>query len=271
MSVIFANVRDVHQTPRSPAAARDCSGGGSGYDAGRNGGGSDRSPRAAGQAQQGRFAMHEQEYPADERTAALVAGIQRGESAALAAYLDHFRRPLLAYIERHLGDGLRRKVEPDDMFQEMSADALRSLGQVELAERDPFGWLCQIAERRIIDAHRRYFGAQKRSAGREVSIHGGGGSAETSRAGLVDLLVASMTSASRAVSRDEKQVKMLAALESLSPDQREAVRLRYLEGWPSKKIADHLGKTDGAIRVMLTRSLSKLQSLLDPNGTWQSR
>ena len=39
--------------------------------------------------------------------------------------------------------------------------------------REPFGWLCQIAERRIIDAHRRFFGAAKRDAGREVSINKG--------------------------------------------------------------------------------------------------
>lgn len=206
----------------------------------------------------------------DLRTQALVARIRQHDVQALGEYIEAHRRPLLAYIERHLGDGLRRKVEPEDMLQELSADSLRSLAQYDLEERDPFGWLCQVAERRIIDAHRRFFGAQKRAAGREVSIHGGG-SADTSRAGLVDLLVASMTSASRAVSRDEKQIKMMAALENLSEEQREAVRLRYLEGWPSKQIADHLGKSDGAVRVMLTRALAKLQTLLDPHGTWQSR
>ena len=40
------------------------------------------------------------------------------------------------------------------------------------------------------------------------------------------------------------------------------LRLRYLEGLPSKEIADRLGKSDGAVRVMLTRSLDKLQKLL---------
>ncbi len=55
---------------------------------------------------------------------------------------------------------------------------------------------------------------------------------------------------------------MLAALETLPEDQREAVRLRYLVGLPSKEIAKKLGKTDGATRVMITRTLAKLQELL---------
>jgi RNA polymerase sigma-70 factor (ECF subfamily) len=38
--------------------------------------------------------------------------------------------------------------------------------------------------------------------------------------------------------------------------------MRYVENLPSKQIADKLGKTDAAVRVMLTRSLKKLQDLL---------
>ena len=41
-------------------------------------------------------------------------------------------------------------------------------------------------------------------------------------------------------------------------EHREALKLRYLEGMPSKQIAEKLGKTDGAIRVMLTRSLPRV-------------
>ena len=54
----------------------------------------------------------------------------------------------------------------------MSVDAVRSLAEADFDHRDVFSWLCQIAERRIIDAHRRFFGTQKRNAGREVSLDG---------------------------------------------------------------------------------------------------
>ncbi|MCA9135032.1 MAG: sigma-70 family RNA polymerase sigma factor, partial [Planctomycetales bacterium] len=43
----------------------------------------------------------------------------------------------------------------------------------------------------------------------------------------------------------------------------EALRLRYLVGLPSKEVAGRLGKTDGAVRVMLSRGLGRLQQLMD--------
>jgi RNA polymerase sigma-70 factor (ECF subfamily) len=207
------------------------------------------------------MATDSEHKPADDDP--LVIRVRSGDSQALAEYLVAKHPQLMAFIDRRLGAGLRRKVEPDDLYQEVSAEALRSLGEVDLSQRDPFSWLCQVAERRIIDAHRKYFGSQKRDAAREVSINSpGGGSTSSSRPGLVNLLVASMTSASQAFSRDQKQLRMLTALEQLPEEHREALRLRYLEGMPSKQIADKLGKSDGAIRVMLTRSLAKLQQIL---------
>ncbi len=196
----------------------------------------------------------------------LAARVRAGDLQALALFLEDRRRPLMAYIERHVGPALRRKIEPEDIFQEVSADALRSLPNVQLGDRDPFGWLCQVAERRIIDAHRHHFGAQKRAAGREVSLDAPAGGA-TSRAGLINLMVASMTSASMAFSRNQKQIRMMEAISALPEEQRMALQLRYMEGLPSKVIADRLGKSDGAVRVMLTRSLARLQSLLDPGDS----
>jgi RNA polymerase sigma-70 factor (ECF subfamily) len=76
-----------------------------------------------------------------------------------------------------------------------------------------------------------------------------------------------MTTASKAFSRNQKEIRLLAALEELPEENREALRLRYLEGLPSKEIAQRLGKTDGAVRVMLTRSLSRLQQILGPDGS----
>jgi RNA polymerase sigma-70 factor (subfamily 1) len=193
----------------------------------------------------------------------LVERVRKHDAGALAEFLCASQRPLLAFIDRQVGAALRRKIEIEDVFQEVSAEALRALPEADLTERDPFGWLCQIAERRIIDAHRRFFGAQKRDAGREVPLGSPGG--DTQHAAIIDLLVASMTTASQIVSRNAREVKLYSGLASLPEDQREALRLRYLEGLPSKEIAARLGKTDGAVRVMLTRALGRLQQILGPD------
>jgi len=195
---------------------------------------------------------------------ALHEAICRGDSDALAQFIALRRAPLMAYIERRLGSALRRKIEPEDVLQEVSAEAVRSLPTIGVAGREPFAWLCQLAERRIIDAHRRFFGAAKRDAGREISINKA--SPDESRAQVADILAASMTTASQIFSRNVRQERLTEALSSLPDDQRDALRLRYVEGMPSKQIAEQLGKTDGAIRVMLTRSLNRLQSILNPEA-----
>jgi RNA polymerase sigma-70 factor (ECF subfamily) len=191
--------------------------------------------------------------------------IRGGDADALAQFIEVRRPQLTAYIERELGSALRRKVEPDDVFQEMSAEAVRALPTTTLGDRDPFSWLCQIAERRIIDLHRRHFGAQKRDAGREVSLGSPGGSSRGEggeQGGLINLLVASMTTPSKAFSRNAREACLLRAMDKLPADQREALRLRYVENLPSKQIAEKIGKSDAAVRVMLTRSLKKLHELL---------
>jgi len=187
----------------------------------------------------------------------ILVGLRAGDSAALADFLQANEQALLAFIRSRIGSQLQKKVEPEDVLQEVSIGALRSLEQVDLSTWDPLQWLFQIAERKIIDAHRRYFASQKRDAGREAALPAG-----TDGADLGNLLAASMTTPSVAFSRDQRQLAMLAALETLPEEQREAVRLRYLVGLPSKEIARKLGKSDGATRVMITRALGKLQELL---------
>ncbi|MBL9125564.1 MAG: sigma-70 family RNA polymerase sigma factor [Planctomycetaceae bacterium] len=193
-----------------------------------------------------------------------TARLASGDQAALIEYLRGARPRLLSYIQAQLGDALRAKIEPDDIAQEVWVEALRSCGQLELGDRDPFGWLCQLAERRIIAAHRRFFAAQKRAGGREVRLQN---SPDDSRhAGIIDLLVASLTTASQAFSRDQRQHLLIQALARLPAEQRDALRLRYIDGLPSKEIATRIGKSDGAVRVMLSRALKELQELLGPQA-----
>jgi RNA polymerase sigma-70 factor (ECF subfamily) len=198
----------------------------------------------------------------------LVDRIKTGDQDALAEFIESKQPQLVAFIEKRMSDKLRTKVEADDILQELTVASLNALNDVELGDRDPFSWLCQQAERRIIDTHRHHFGAQKRAAHSEVGLHAKAGGSEEGE--IADLLSASMTSASSAFSRQQKEFHMLEALERLPEDAREALRLRYLEGLPSKEIADRIGKTDGATRVLLSRSLMRLQEMLAQNDDFQT-
>ena len=190
----------------------------------------------------------------------VAARLRARDPGALAEFLAQRQPTLLAFIERRLGAALRGKVEVDDVLQEVSVKALRELPKTDLTTLDPFGWLCHLAEQCIVDAH-RHFSAGKRASGREMpgNVPVGEGSQD-----LVALLAASMTTPTQAVVRSEREQRLLEALATVPADHREALRLRYVEGLSTKDVADRMGKTDVAVRVLLSRLIRKLQELLEP-------
>ena len=133
----------------------------------------------------------------------LLQKMQQGDSGAIAAFLIEHRPQLLAFIEKQLGPALRMKVEPDDIVQEVSLSAIRSPQDFAVPGRDPLGLLFQMAEQRIVDAHRKFVGAKKRSSDREVGLDAGG--ADSQSAGFAAMLIASITSPSQAFSRNQKE------------------------------------------------------------------
>ena len=163
--------------------------------------------------------------------AELLEQIRGGDAESFVEFAESKRPALEAFVKRKLSDALRRKVEPQDLAQEAIIGAATSFDQMDLSERDPFSWLCHLAERRIVDAHRRFFGAQKRAAGREVGLNAPIGDGE--RGGFVDLLVASLTSPSQAFSREQREFRMLAAIDELPETARSALKLRTFgaAGW----------------------------------------
>ncbi len=138
----------------------------------------------------------------------------------MGRFLQERRPQLLAYIRKNLGTALGQKVEADDVLQEVTLEALRRAGELAAIDRDPFGWLCQIAEYRLIDIHRRFFSAQKRAAGREVGLDAPGN--DTRQTPLINLLVASITSPSQAFSRDQKEFQLQEVLATLPEESRDA-------------------------------------------------
>lgn len=188
----------------------------------------------------------------------LIRRIRTGDQNALAELMERYRGQLLATASRKMSDLLKRSVEPDDVVQEAVTYCLKTFTEIDCKALDPMPWVHQVLERKIVDAHRHH-AAQKRAADKGVPLSG----ATDSSPGLIDLLIASITSASQAFARNRREERLMIAMQQLTQEQQDALRMRYVENLPSKEIADKLGKSDGAIRVMLTRSLRQLEELLD--------
>ena len=196
---------------------------------------------------------------------ALIARIKQRDADALAQFIQQNQNRLAGFVRSITGEHLLQLVEVDDLVQEISTTAITTLESAPLDQYEPMQWLHHIARRRVVDSHRFHFDAQRRDANRQQSIHGAasGGGDESKAMGLEAMLAASMTSPSAAFSRDVRMLRLTEAVEGLSEEQKTAVRLRYADGLPTKEIAERLGKTDVAVRVLLSRSMRQLEKILE--------
>ncbi len=195
----------------------------------------------------------------------LIERIRNNDGEALASYLQIQRDRLTGLLRIIAGQHLLQVMELDDLLQDISASALVALPKIPKdALFDVDAWLEQLARRRVVDAHRRFFGAQKRTASKQRNfsqLEASTGAA----AGLEQLLIASMTSPSIAVSRNWRLARVQKAIADLNAEQQKVIRLRFVENLSTRDIAARLSKTDGAIRVMLSRTIKQLESALkDP-------
>ena len=195
-------------------------------------------------------------------TDSLIERASRGDDAARHELLAQHRDRLKRMVALHLDRRIVARVDPSDIVQEALLDAYRELS--DYLRRRPlpvYPWLRQLAWERMLKWHRAHIKVQKRSVGREEPR--GLELPEESRVRLADCLVASGTSPSHRLIRDELLQRVRTALTTMSDRDREILVMRHLEEMPAAEIAATLGITERAAKGRHTRALERLRSLLD--------
>lgn len=188
-----------------------------------------------------------------------------GDGPALGDLLERFREPLRQSSRRHLGSALGRRVDASDVIQQTFLEAHRGIGQFRGTTQAEFlAWLRRIHESNLAQAARDHLATAKRAAGRETSL-------DDARDGapLHGRIASAHTSPSLRAIRLEQAARFLEALDLLPADQREAVRLRHVEGLPIDQIASRLARSSEAAAGLLKRGLRALRDRLDPRGEEQ--
>lgn len=188
---------------------------------------------------------------ADELEALLRRASQHDEEA-VGVLLERHLPALRAFVRLKAGGVLLDKESCSDLAQSVCRDVL------EQADRFRFGgeaefrrWLFTTAMRKIAD-RAEHWRAQKRDAGRE-------------RAGLDEQelrgLAAFYTPSSHAVAREEL-ARVEAAFALLAPEKQEVVLMARLMGMSHAEIAAAVGKSEVAVRSILSRALAELSAAL---------
>ncbi|MEM7282977.1 MAG: sigma-70 family RNA polymerase sigma factor [Pseudomonadota bacterium] len=179
-----------------------------------------------------------------------------GCADSLGELLEHYRAYLTVLAQRYLDTRLRGRLDAADVVQVTFLEAQRDLPAFRGSQiEELLGWLRHILRNNVSSAHQKHIYTQKRSAGREVS-----NSPTDSRPAITDLAPSETTSPSQRMMRDEAAVYLANCLEDLPDTQREALRLRYVEGCSLKEIAVAMKKTEMAVAGLLKRGLKALRN-----------
>jgi RNA polymerase sigma-70 factor (ECF subfamily) len=197
--------------------------------------------------------------PADDApTEALVADAQRQDRGAIEQLLVRHMPGLEAFVRLRMGPVLRKLLTAPDLVQSVCREVLEDLTGFEFRGEAPFRhWLYVRAENKLREKH-RWHHADKRSQEHEVSLPDASTFLPAYR---------TLCTPSRDAEVRETMQRVEAAFDELPEDYREAITLHKLCGLSHAEIAERLGRSEGAVRNLVYRGISRLALLVDSDTT----
>ncbi|MGL4513060.1 MAG: sigma-70 family RNA polymerase sigma factor [Lacipirellulaceae bacterium] len=163
-------------------------------------------------------------------------------------------------VAAQLDDRLRTRVSSSDVVQETFYEAHRDFPSFRGASPDEFlGWLRRILMNNLLRAVELHVKAAKRDVRREVPLD----RAEPAGSGVAGgarMQHPSQETPSACFERQENAEELASLLDSLPDDYREVLRLRHQEGLDFAAIADRMGRTAGAVRMLWLRGIKRLRA-----------
>jgi RNA polymerase sigma-70 factor (ECF subfamily) len=200
--------------------------------------------------------------PAAHENDPRIARIAQGDESALAQVFQEHRPRLRQMVTLRLDRRLQGRLDPSDILQEAYLDVARRAGEYAArSDMSFFVWLRLITGQKLLETHRRHLGAQRRDAGREISLFGNP-LPEVSSQLLASQLLGQLSSASQAAIRAEQQARLEVLLNSLEPIDREILTLRHFEELSNKEVAQVLNMSKTAASNRYIRALKRLKDLL---------
>ena len=184
-----------------------------------------------------------------------LAAATRGDPAAVSHLLERYLPGLRAFVRLRTGDVVRGHEEHSDIVQSACRDVLENLERYKHGGDEGFRrWLYRTALRKIADRY-EYYRAKKRDVGREGLM----GSHWSSAPGA-------MPTPSQHAIANEEAMRIERALASMPDDYREVVVLSRYTGMSHREIAAEMGRSELAVRTLLSRALARLAELLDDDS-----
>ena len=191
-----------------------------------------------------------------EPDAQTLAAATRGDPAAVSQLLQRYLPGLRQFVRLRAGNVVAGREDYSDIVQSACRDVLENLARYRHGGDDGFRrWLYRTALRKIADRY-EYYRAQKRDVGREgrVSPSGSG-------------FLGDIPSPSQQAIANEEARRIGNALADMSDDYREVIVLAKYVGLSHREIAAEMGRSELAVRTLLSRALARLAEALDSDSS----
>lgn len=194
--------------------------------------------------------------PSDQE---LIERVRQRDRAAMADLYDRYSRAVYS-LALHV---LREQRTAEDVVQ----DAFLTFWQHPasyVAERGSFGpWILRVARNRSIDILRR--GSRERRMPTTRGTQSDGGEQTTS---FEERIADPDPDPSDQIWSHDVAVRVRAALQELTPPQREVVELAYFRGMTQSQMSAHLGVPLGTIKTRVRTALRRLAEILEDSEVW---
>lgn len=174
-----------------------------------------------------------------------------GDEGALCLLLEQVGVQLHAELENRIGAKYRGLVDADDIVQVTFLEAFLRIRSFVAREPGSFvSWLRRISDNNLRDAIRE-LEREKRPPPKNRITAGAG---DESYAEFFDRIAGTATTVSRAAGRSELKGLMDTAMKRLPRDYEQVLRLYELEGLSAPEVAERMGRSHGAVRMLLARA-----------------
>lgn len=173
--------------------------------------------------------------------------------------LEQFRSYLAFQVRKLVDPRLANQLDLSGIVNQTLLEAWKALDRTAgWSDGQKAGWLRTMLANNVRDEIDRAQAAC-RDARRNQSIED---AVQRSSCRLVNVLAADQSSPSQHLEREERELRLAAAVERLPDDQRLALVLQRWQNWSLAEIGTHLDRSPAAVAGLLHRALQKLREEL---------